>query len=63
MTDNTPDKPHPSPRGVYRVFWGLGTRWMDNDVYGHVNNVVYYSWFDTVVNAPAPVRSLPALVT
>src|SRR5262249_49139641 len=26
------------------------TRWMDNDVYGHVNNVVYYSFFDTVVN-------------
>lgn len=26
------------------------TRWMDNDVYGHVNNVIYYSWFDTVVN-------------
>jgi acyl-CoA thioester hydrolase len=28
----------------------IGTRWMDNDVYGHVNNVVYYAWFDTVVN-------------
>lgn len=28
----------------------ISTRWMDNDVYGHVNNVVYYSWFDTVVN-------------
>lgn len=28
----------------------IPTRWMDNDVYGHVNNVVYYSWFDTVVN-------------
>ena len=28
----------------------LTTRWMDNDVYGHVNNVVYYSYFDTVVN-------------
>ncbi len=28
----------------------ITTRWMDNDVYGHVNNVVYYSWFDTVVN-------------
>jgi acyl-CoA thioester hydrolase len=27
------------------------TRWMDNDVYGHVNNVVYYSYFDTVINA------------
>lgn len=28
----------------------IPTRWMDNDVYGHVNNVIYYSWFDTVVN-------------
>jgi acyl-CoA thioester hydrolase len=28
----------------------MPTRWMDNDVYGHVNNVVYYAWFDTVVN-------------
>ncbi len=28
----------------------ISTRWRDNDVYGHVNNVVYYSWFDTVVN-------------
>ncbi len=28
----------------------IGTRWMDNDVYGHVNNVVYYSYFDTVIN-------------
>jgi acyl-CoA thioester hydrolase len=33
------------------VFRTIGTRWMDNDAYGHVNNVVYYSWFDTVVNA------------
>jgi acyl-CoA thioester hydrolase len=28
----------------------MPTRWMDNDAYGHVNNVVYYAWFDTVVN-------------
>jgi acyl-CoA thioester hydrolase len=33
------------------VFRDIATRWMDNDVYGHVNNVVYYSWFDTAVNA------------
>lgn len=38
-------------RGSYRVFRPVATRWMDNDNYGHVNNVVYYSWFDTVVNA------------
>jgi acyl-CoA thioester hydrolase len=34
----------------YRHSHVITTRWMDNDVYGHVNNVVYYSWFDTVVN-------------
>ena len=37
-------------RGDYRHFHAITTRWMDNDAYGHVNNVVYYSWFDTVVN-------------
>ncbi len=41
----------PAPvRGDFRWFHGIGTRWMDNDVYGHVNNVVYYSWVDTAVN-------------
>ena len=40
----------PDGREDYRHFLGIATRWMDNDVYGHVNNVVYYSWFDTVVN-------------
>ncbi len=37
-------------RADYRHFLTIPTRWMDNDVYGHVNNVVYYSYFDTVVN-------------
>ncbi|MVM35062.1 acyl-CoA thioesterase [Spirosoma sp. HMF4905] len=37
-------------RSDFRYFQLITTRWMDNDVYGHVNNVVYYSWFDTVVN-------------
>ena len=37
-------------RADYRRFERIETRWMDNDVYGHVNNVVYYSWFDTAVN-------------
>jgi acyl-CoA thioester hydrolase len=50
MTPAT-DRPQPTSRDDYRVFRPIGTRWMDNDVYGHVNNVVYYSWFDTVVNA------------
>jgi len=43
-------RPQARPRSDYRVFRTIGTRWMDNDVYGHVNNVVYYSWFDTAVN-------------
>ena len=37
-------------RADYGYFRPVPTRWMDNDVYGHVNNVVYYSYFDTVVN-------------
>jgi acyl-CoA thioester hydrolase len=44
-------RPHAKPRSAYPVFRPISTRWMDNDVYGHVNNVVYYSWFDTAVNA------------
>ena len=44
-------KPTPEPRSGYRAFRSIATRWMDNDAYGHVNNVVYYSWFDTAVNA------------
>jgi acyl-CoA thioester hydrolase len=45
------DKARPEARDAYRVFRAIPTRWEDNDVYGHVNNVVYYSWFDTAVNA------------
>lgn len=51
MNDPNPAKPQPEQRSGYRVFRPISTRWMDNDAYGHVNNVVYYSWFDTVVNA------------
>ena len=43
-------RPVPERRDGYRHFALITTRWMDNDVYAHVNNVVYYSWFDTVVN-------------
>lgn len=43
-------KPQPEPRTAYRAFRPITTRWMDNDAYGHVNNVVYYSFFDTAVN-------------
>ena len=44
------DRPRPEPRTSYRHFLPIQTRWHDNDAYGHVNNVVYYGWFDTVVN-------------
>jgi len=43
MTDN-------GTRADYRHFLPLQTRWADNDVYGHVNNVAYYGYFDTIVN-------------
>jgi acyl-CoA thioester hydrolase len=44
------ERPQAEGREAYRHFTQLSTRWMDNDVYGHVNNVVYYSLFDTAVN-------------
>ena len=40
----------PDQRGSYQHFMTITTRWMDNDVYGHINNVQYYSYFDTAVN-------------
>lgn len=43
-------RPQALPREHYRHFQSITTRWMDNDAYGHVNNVVYYSYFDTAVN-------------
>ncbi len=52
MTQSPPaSRPRPPARSAYKAFRSIGTRWEDNDVYGHVNNVVYYSWFDTAVNA------------
>ncbi|MET7772366.1 thioesterase family protein [Nocardia sp. NPDC005366] len=51
----------------YPVLWPVPTRWADNDHYGHVNNVTYYSYFDTAVNAwlmdatGTDIRNLPAL--
>ena len=46
-----PAKPQAEARSAYLHFQQVPTRWADNDAYGHVNNVVYYSWFDTAVNA------------
>lgn len=44
-------KPGALTRDAYPHFQSIQTRWMDNDVYGHVNNVNYYSYFDTAVNS------------
>lgn len=38
-------------REGYRLWRDIETRWADNDAYGHVNNIIYYAWFDTAVNA------------
>jgi len=43
-------RPEAEARGAFAHFEALTTRWMDNDIYGHLNNVVYYSLFDTAVN-------------
>ncbi|AQA25616.1 thioesterase-like superfamily protein [Rhodococcus sp. MTM3W5.2] len=51
----------------YPVLWPVPTRWADNDHYGHVNNVTYYSYFDTAVNGwlmsavGVDIRDLPAI--
>ena len=43
-------RPKPETRDQYRQLSTISTRWMDNDLYGHINNVQYYSFFDTAVN-------------
>lgn len=54
-------------RADFRTFRPLQTRWLDNDHYGHVNNVVYYSYFDTAVNGwlidatGTDIRALPQI--
>jgi acyl-CoA thioester hydrolase len=57
----------PAKRGDFPVLRRITTRWADNDVYGHVNNVVYYAYFDTAVNGwlidatGVDIRALPAI--
>ena len=57
----------PTRRGEFPVLRAIPTRWMDNDHYGHVNNVAYYSYFDTAVNgwlieaSGCDIRDLPAI--
>ena len=43
------DRPLPPKRADYPRLYAIPTRWLDNDVYGHVNNVNYYSYFDTAI--------------
>jgi len=43
-------RPAPTTRAQYRAFSTLTTRWIDNDIYGHMNNAVHYQLFDTAVN-------------
>jgi acyl-CoA thioester hydrolase len=43
-------RPEPRPRADFRHFTAMATRWGDNDMYGHVNNVQFYAFFDTAVN-------------
>ncbi len=49
-TPTTSERRAPGLRSAYKVFRTIPTRWSDNDIYGHMNNVVHYSLFDTAVN-------------
>ena len=60
-TDNK--KPDRLSRGHYRHFTSVTLRWADNDAYGHVNNTVYYAWFDTAVNEWLVVSGLLDIAT
>ncbi len=51
----------PGCRADYRAFDEITTRWHDNDIYGHVNNVVYLAWFDSAVNGFLVRRGLLSL--
>lgn len=62
-----PAAPEDAQRHQFPVLWPLATRWADNDHYGHANNVAYYGFFDTAVNAflmhttGVDIRELPAI--
>jgi acyl-CoA thioester hydrolase len=57
----------PSRRAEFPYLRPIGTRWLDNDAYGHINNVAYYAYFDTAVNGflmeatGIDIRKLPAI--
>jgi acyl-CoA thioester hydrolase len=50
QTSPKADRPAPERRDAFAHFYAIAQRWMDSDVYRHMNNVVYYSFFDTAVN-------------
>jgi acyl-CoA thioester hydrolase len=64
---NATEAAQPTQRSDFRVLRAITTRWHDNDHYGHVNNVVYYAYFDTAVNgflieaSGTDIRDLPAI--
>ena len=55
------DRPTRLERSAFRLFRLIMTRWMDNDAYGHVNNVHYYGYFDTAVNSWLVEKGLLAI--
>ena len=55
------DRPARPARSAFRLFRPIATRWMDNDAYGHVNNVHYYSYFDSAVNGWLVEKGLLAI--
>lgn len=55
------DRPARLHRSAFRLFRPVATRWMDNDAYGHVNNVHYYSYFDSAVNGWLVEKGLLAI--
>lgn len=56
-------RPRPEPKSAYPARRTMTTRWRDNDVYGHLNNVVYYEYFDTAVNGWLIERGLLEIET
>ncbi|MBF9196012.1 acyl-CoA thioesterase [Microvirga terrestris] len=55
------DRPARPERSAFKFFRPIATRWMDNDAYGHVNNVHYYSYFDSAVNGWLVEKGLLAI--
>ena len=61
MKSSMSDRPSRPERSAFTLFRPIATRWMDNDAYGHVNNVHYYSYFDSAVNGWLVEKGLLAI--